>query len=71
MHRFLPVLVRMQGHTVREVPVHHRPRATGRSHYGLLDRLFPGLRDVAGVRWLMSRSRRWRIVESGEGDPEP
>jgi dolichol-phosphate mannosyltransferase len=71
MHRFLPVLVQMRGHTIREAPVNHRPREAGTSHYGVFDRLAAGLRDVAGVHWLMSRSRNWKIVESGEGGPEP
>jgi dolichol-phosphate mannosyltransferase len=37
------------------VPVGHRPRAAGRSHYGTLDRLAVGLVDLAGVFWLQRR----------------
>ena len=44
MHRFLPTLIRMEGFKVAEVPITHRPRASGRSHYGLWDRLFASLR---------------------------
>src|ERR1043166_9430543 len=31
MHRFLPTLIRMQGGSVREVPVRHRPRRYGKT----------------------------------------
>ncbi len=56
MHRFLPTLVRMQGGRVIEVPVLHRPRRSGRSKYGMWNRVFRGLRDAFGVRWLARRA---------------
>jgi dolichol-phosphate mannosyltransferase len=55
MHRFLPALMRREGYGVRTVRVGHRPRRHGRSHYGVLDRLRPGLVDLAGVWWLQRR----------------
>jgi len=61
MHRFLPTLLRIDGRTVRQVPVRHAPRVAGRSKYGTLDRAFRGLRDALGVRWLQDRRLRWRI----------
>ena len=61
MHRFLPTLLRMDGYTVRQVPVRHTARIAGRSKYGTLDRAFRGLRDALGVRWLQDRRLRWRI----------
>ncbi|MFC3283696.1 glycosyltransferase family 2 protein [Litchfieldella rifensis] len=57
MHRFLPALVRSQGGRCLSLPVNHRPRRTGRSHYGLHDRLWAGLVDLFGVMWLCRRSR--------------
>jgi dolichol-phosphate mannosyltransferase len=55
-HRFLTTLARMQGATVVEVEVGHRPRLKGRSKYGHgLGRTFTALRDAFGVRWLMDR----------------
>jgi len=57
MHRFLPALVIRQGGRVRSVPVRHRPRARGRSHYGVHNRLWVGLVDLAGVIWLRRRIR--------------
>lgn len=57
MHRFLPALVLRAGGRVQSVPVSHRPRLNGASHYGTLDRLIAGLIDLCGVLWLQ---RRWR-----------
>jgi len=58
MHRFLPVLVRMQGGHVVSVEVHHLERRTGRSKYGIHDRLWIGLVDLLGVHWLQKRAFR-------------
>lgn len=60
MHRFLPVLVIRMGGRVVSLPVNHRPRRGGRSHYGTLDRLAVGLVDLFGVYWL-----RLRWADSG------
>lgn len=49
-HRFLPGCARMHGFHVVETPVSHRARARGRSKYGALDRLVPGLLDLIAVR---------------------
>lgn len=57
MHRFLPALIQMQGGRCVSVPVNHRPRGTGHSHYGLNNRLWAGLLDMAGVMWLRKRCR--------------
>ena len=54
-HRFIPVLARADGFRVVEVPVGHRGRRFGRTHYGNLRRAWQGLRDVFGVAWLRSR----------------
>ena len=55
MHRFFPTLFRMVGCTVEEVPVNHRPRARGTAKYGVWNRLWRGIRDIFGVRWLRDR----------------
>jgi len=60
-HRFLPTLLKLEGYSVTQVPVRHRPRQAGRSHYGTWDRAFRGLRDALGVRWLQDRQIRWRL----------
>jgi dolichol-phosphate mannosyltransferase len=56
MHRFYPTLARMAGFRVVEVPVAHRPRASGTSKYGVWNRLWKGLSDLGTVRW-MQRNR--------------
>ncbi|MEO8857681.1 MAG: glycosyltransferase family 2 protein [Burkholderiaceae bacterium] len=57
MHRFLPALFRRAGGSVESVHVKHRPREHGRSHYGIHNRLWVGLVDLAGVSWLQRRAR--------------
>lgn len=57
MHRFLPALIQSQGGRCVSVPVNHRARQAGQSHYGLNNRLWVGLIDMVGVMWLRRRSR--------------
>ena len=63
LHRFLPALVKREGYDVGYVDVIDRPRRHGRSHYGLWNRLWVGLLDLAGVWWLI---RRCRVTETTE-----
>lgn len=55
MHRFLPALFLSRGAGVLAVPVHHRPRRHGVSKYGVRNRLWVGIVDLLGVRWLTRR----------------
>jgi len=57
MHRYLPALIQFQGGRCESVPVNHRPRGAGESHYGLNNRLWAGLLDLMGVMWLKKRCR--------------
>jgi dolichol-phosphate mannosyltransferase len=65
MHRFLPTLVRMDGGTVVEMPVNHRPRRFGASKYGAMNRALRGLADCFAVRWMASRNVRYGAEEVG------
>jgi dolichol-phosphate mannosyltransferase len=58
LHRFLPALIRRDGFTVGYVDVIDRPRRHGTSNYGMWDRLWVGILDLAGVRWLIRRRKR-------------
>ncbi len=58
LHRFLPALVRRDGYDIGYVDVVDRPRAHGVSNYGLWDRLWVGILDLAGVWWLVRRKKR-------------
>jgi len=58
LHRFLPALVRREGYVIGYVDVVDRPRAHGVSNYGMWDRLWVGILDLAGVWWLIRRKKR-------------
>ncbi len=58
LHRFLPALVRREGYDVGYVDVLDRPRGAGASNYGMWDRLWVGILDLAGVWWLVRRRKR-------------
>jgi len=58
LHRFLPALVRREGYEIGYVDVVDRQRRAGTSNYGLWDRLWVGILDLAGVWWLIRRRRR-------------
>ena len=58
LHRFTPALVKREGYGVAYVEVVDRPRAHGKSHYGMWNRLWIGILDLTGVFWLIRRRRR-------------
>jgi len=51
LHRFIPVLAHYRGFRVAELPVNHRPRAHGRSRYGL-ERYVRGFLDLLTVTFM-------------------
>jgi glycosyltransferase involved in cell wall biosynthesis len=57
MHRYMPALVKAEGHTAEFLNVNHRPRATGQSNYTNFGRLLNALSDLRGVMWLIRRRR--------------
>jgi dolichol-phosphate mannosyltransferase len=63
LHRFMPALVKREGYGVTHVDVIDRQRHSGVSNYGFFDRLWVGIRDLIGVRWLISRRRRIPEIE--------
>jgi glycosyltransferase involved in cell wall biosynthesis len=58
LHRFLPALVKREGYEIGYIDVVDRPRHAGVSNYGLWDRLWVGILDLAGVWWLIRRKKR-------------
>ena len=58
LHRFLPALVAREGYAIGYVDVVDRPRRAGVSNYGMWDRLWIGILDLAGVWWLIRRKKR-------------
>ncbi len=68
LHRFLPALVRRDGFDVVYVDVVDRARRHGVSNYGMWDRLWIGILDLAGVWWLVRRRKRVPQVSEVSGD---
>ena len=63
LHRFLPALFRREGCAIGYVDVVDRPRAHGVSNYGMWDRLWVGILDLAGVWWLIRRKKQTPEIE--------
>jgi dolichol-phosphate mannosyltransferase len=51
LHRYVPVLAHYRGFRVAELPVNHRPREHGRSHYGM-ERYMRGFLDLLTVTFM-------------------
>jgi glycosyltransferase involved in cell wall biosynthesis len=69
MHRFLPALAKLEGFTVTEVPVNHRPRIRGKSKYWIFNRFRKPIQDLKGVAWYRSRRITCQADEiSGQAD---
>jgi dolichol-phosphate mannosyltransferase len=68
MHRFLPTLLRFHGFDVVECPVSHRPRLTGESKYGVMNRAWAAFKDLLAVRWMRGRIRRPEVRVLTESD---
>jgi dolichol-phosphate mannosyltransferase len=68
MHRFLPALVQRDGYDVVHVDVVDRPRQHGTSNYGMWDRLWASLLDLAGVWWLTNRRKHIPAVSEVKPD---
>jgi dolichol-phosphate mannosyltransferase len=64
MHRFLPTLMKLEGATVAEMRVNHRPRHKGRSKYGIWDRAWSAGYDLLAVRWMQKRHISFQIGET-------
>ncbi len=64
-HRFFGPLLLREGCQVVQVPVYHRQRSHGRSHYNLWNRSLQVVIDLIGVAWLMQRAVRYQVLECG------
>ena len=63
-HRFFGPLLLREGCQIVQVPVTHRPRPHGTSHYNLWNRSIKVVTDLFGVAWLMRRAIRYELAES-------
>ena len=62
-HRFMPALAQLEGYSVSEVRVSHRPRVTGETKYGNWQRLKATVPDLLGFLWLKSRYSTYHAWE--------
>jgi glycosyltransferase involved in cell wall biosynthesis len=62
MHRFLPTLIKIEGGTVVQIPVGHRPRRAGESQSGGWTRVFRSFEDLLAVRWMKKRRLDYEVV---------
>lgn len=61
VHRFFPAILQSAGLTITECKVRHHSRRHGTSKYGINNRLWRGIYDLFGVRWLKKRYVRYTI----------
>jgi glycosyltransferase involved in cell wall biosynthesis len=64
VHRFLGPLLLREGCRLVQVPVGHRPRPHGRSHYNLWNRSLQVIIDLLGVAWLLRRPLAYRVLRA-------
>ncbi|MBV8611732.1 MAG: glycosyltransferase [Singulisphaera sp.] len=68
-HRFLGPLLLREGCRLIQLPVSHRPRPFGNSHYNLWNRSLRVVADLFGVAWLMRRPVRYQVVPTATEVP--
>lgn len=62
MHRFLPTLLRIEGKSVVQFPVNHRPRIAGSAKYGIWNRAYTAFVDLLAVRWMKKRHLDYEVT---------
>lgn len=66
VHRFFGPLFLREGCRIVQVPVNHRPRAHGRSHYNLRNRSLHVIVDLVGVAWLLRRPVFYKMISADQ-----
>ena len=65
LHRYIPAMMQALNVELVLVDVGHRPRLRGVSKYGFWDRLWVGIFDLFGVRWLIARLKpQGEVIEA-------
>lgn len=64
-HRFYGPLLLREGARIVQIPVTHRPRYRGKSHYGFGNRSARVVVDLLGVAWLLRRPARYDVARVG------
>lgn len=68
VHRFLGPLLLREGCRLVQVPVGHRARPHGRSHYHIWNRSIRVVVDLIGVAWLLRRPLDYRVLRAWDAD---
>jgi glycosyltransferase involved in cell wall biosynthesis len=63
VHRFFGPLLIREGCRIIQVPVNHRARPHGQSHYNIWNRSIKVVVDMFGVAWLMRRPIAYQVAE--------
>jgi glycosyltransferase involved in cell wall biosynthesis len=72
MHRFIGPLLLREGCRIVQVPVTHRSRPHGTSHYNLWNRSTRVVVDLFGVAWLIRRAIHFEVAPRPvKGIPQP
>jgi len=64
-HRFFGPLLLREGAKIVQIPVTHRPRVRGKSHYHFGNRSVRVVVDLLGVAWLLRRPVRYEVAQAG------
>jgi dolichol-phosphate mannosyltransferase len=64
VHRFFGPLMLREGCRAVEVPVSHRCRAFGCSHYNIWNRSLSVMLDLVGVAWLLRRPLACQVLQT-------
>lgn len=64
MHRFLPALFLIEGFSIKEIEVEHRPRSRGKSKYTIFNRGASLVFDLLAVLWMKKRKLSYEIESS-------
>ena len=71
LHRHFPILFKIEGYKVTEVPVNHRPRREGVSKYNFFNRSFNTISDLLAVYWMKKRKLKYRLKLDKSHSREP
>lgn len=62
-HRFIPFLVQMRGFKVVEEGIKHYPRVAGKSKYGIMNRLWVGIKSSFALKWMQANYLDIKVIE--------
>ena len=66
VHRFFGPLLLREGCRIVQLPVGHRPRTFGKSHYHFGNRSVRVVVDLLGVAWLLRRPIRYEVASTAD-----